>query len=132
MDQTTLEDVVRRCSEETRGERGVVEFSQEGVAMACISDPRADRMRIIAPIAELEGLDESVLHAMLDANFHSALDARYATSDGIVYAAYLHPLSTLTEDELVSAIDQVAELVRTFGTTFSSGDLIFGGGNRVH
>ena len=63
---------------------------------------------------------------MLDANFHSALDARYAVSEGIVYALFLHPISSLTPQQIVSALDQVVSLVTTFGTSFSSGQLQFG------
>lgn len=64
---------------------------------------------------------------VLEANFHSALDARYATSDGVLYAAFIHPLSPLTEAEVRSAVAQVASLVRSFGTTYSSGELAYGG-----
>lgn len=64
---------------------------------------------------------------VLEANFHSALDARYATSDGVLYAAFIHPLSPLTEAEVRSAVAQVASLVRSFGTTYSSGELVYGG-----
>ncbi len=32
---------------------------------------------------------------MMIANFHTALDARYAISDGVIYAAFIHPLSSL-------------------------------------
>lgn len=54
---------------------------------------------------------------MLEANFHSALDVRYATSNGLVYAAYIHPLSLLRREEIHSALRHVAKLVKTFGTT---------------
>ncbi len=63
---------------------------------------------------------------MLDTNFHSALDARYVTSNGLVYAAYIHPLSPLRREEILSVLRQVAELVKTFGTPYSSGELSFG------
>ena len=63
---------------------------------------------------------------MLEANFHSALDGRYAISNGMVYAAYIHPLSPLRPEEVRSALRQVAELGKTFGTTYSSGELLFG------
>ena len=63
---------------------------------------------------------------MLIANYHSSLDARYAVSQGIVYSAFLHPLSTLADDQLASALRQVAALATTFGSTYSSGELMFG------
>ena len=96
------------------------------VALACLVDPRFDRMRIIAPIAELDDIDEELRDACLEANFHTALDARYATSDGVLYAAFIHPLESLDTELLASAVQQVANLVETFGTSFTSGPLVFG------
>ncbi len=43
----------------------------------------------------------------------------------MVCAAYIHPLSPLRPEEVYSALRQVAELVKTFGTTYSSGELVF-------
>ena len=97
-----------------------------GVDMVCVIDTNFDRMRIIAPITPSAGLDPTVLDALLEANFHSALDARYATSNGYVYSAFIHPLSPLTEKELISALRQVATLALTFGTEYTSGELSFG------
>ena len=62
-----------------------------------------------------------------EANFHTALDARYAFNKGILYAAYIHPLSTLTKAQLESALEQTATLAATFGKEYSSGSLIFKG-----
>lgn len=96
------------------------------VAMALIVDEGADRMRIIAPIADASGYGVVELKALMEANYHSALDARYAISDGVVYAAFIHPLSPLTESELEAAVIQVVNLVRSFGSSFSSTDRVFG------
>ncbi|NJL83304.1 MAG: hypothetical protein HC890_10765, partial [Chloroflexaceae bacterium] len=56
------------------------------------------------------------------------LDARYAVSNGVVFAAFVHPLSTLDERDFLSALRQVSQLVRNFGTSYSSGALSFGPG----
>jgi hypothetical protein len=86
-------------------------------------------MRIISPVVPISALTGEQLAAILNANFHSALDVRYGTSEGILYyAAFIHPLSPLTTVELNSAIRQVSSLVRTFGTTYSSGELRYGDG----
>jgi hypothetical protein len=63
---------------------------------------------------------------MLAANYHSALDAKYSLYEGFVVTVYTHPLKELTEDQLIDALKQVSTLAHTFGTTFSSTDLIFG------
>jgi len=62
------------------------------------------------------------------ANFHSALDARYAISGEWLYSIYLHPLESLSDGELRSAVSQVVMLVKTYGTTYSSAGIVFGGG----
>ncbi|MEO0409240.1 MAG: hypothetical protein AAF289_18005, partial [Cyanobacteria bacterium P01_A01_bin.135] len=73
-----------------------------------------------------EDLTPAQVGNILIANFHTTLDARYAVSDGTVVATYLHPLSTLQEQDLRSAVRQVVSLAETFGTTYTSGELLFG------
>lgn len=126
MDLRVLDRVVRDAGASVRGGDGVWEFDIDGVRMACITDVRFDRMRLIAPICDEDELTEEQRKAVLEANFHTALDARYATSEGVLYAAFIHPLSSLTSEELRSAVGQVASLVETFGSTYSSGTLVFG------
>jgi hypothetical protein len=108
------------------GPPGAIQTQVDGINIYLISDPVHDRMRIMAPFAMVETLDRRVFDLLLRANFHSTLDARYAVSDGIVYAAFLHPISSLSPELLESALAQVLSLVKTFGTTFSSGVLGFG------
>jgi hypothetical protein len=62
----------------------------------------------------------------MESNFHKALDARYAESNDILYSAFIHPLSALSETELIKALDQVATLALTFGTSYTSGELTYG------
>ena len=64
---------------------------------------------------------------MLRANFHSALDAKYSVYEGFVVSVFTHPLRELTESQLLDAMRQVAKLAETYGTTYSSTGLIFGG-----
>ncbi|HBR51744.1 MAG TPA: hypothetical protein DEA71_16870 [Nitrospira sp.] len=120
--QGLLKDVVQ----DLKGESGQWRFTYDGIDMAILTSVAHDRMRIIAPVGPEAEVTDQQRQRMLAANFHSALDARYATSNGIVYAAYLHPLSSLQQDEVRSALHQVAQLVKTFGTTYSSSDLSFG------
>lgn len=126
MDQRRMERIFADQVDAIAGPEGAIHTVVDGVRIYLVSDPANDRMRILAPIAETQALDSRVLPVLLEANFHRALDARYATSEGVVYALYLHPLSTLTEEEIVSGFEQVLSLAKTFGTTFSSGKLQFG------
>lgn len=124
-----MEGLIHRLAEDVRGQPGALQFHFAAVSIACISDTNYDRMRLIAAIGRADELTAKQTRSILDANFHSALDARYATSDGIVYAAFIHPLSALTEQELESALHQVANLAKTFGTTYTSGLLEYGSQN---
>lgn len=121
-----MESLIEAASTNFVDGPGGVEFTFAGVRMACVSDVAHDRMRIIAPVANHDASTRPLLEVMLIANFHTTLDARYGLSDGVVYAAYLHPLSSLSEDQLTSALRQVASLVRSFGVGFSSGELSYG------
>jgi hypothetical protein len=122
----TLQGILKETVENLKGENGQWRFTYADVEMALLTNVTHDRMRIVAPIGPEAQLTEPQRKRMLDANFHSALDVRYATSNGLVYAAYIHPLSPLRHEQIQSALRQMAELVKTFGTTYSSGELSFG------
>ena len=126
MTRERMEAIVQSVGSELKGEPGAIEFVFLGVAMVCLSDVRHDRMRIIAPVVEASRLEGEQVARILEANFHTALDARYATSRGILYVAYIHPLGALTEPMVRSALEQVANLRLTFGSTYSSGVLRYG------
>lgn len=127
MHQDHMETFVKQRSEVIESRPGFVLFTYNQVGMALISDVKHDRMRIIAPVERAANLTPSQKDAVLAANFHSALDARYATGNEMLYAAYIHPLSPLTTEQLRSALDQVASLVLTFGDEYSSGALTYRG-----
>jgi len=126
MNQAAMENIVKQMALESAGEKGVVEFNYHQVKMYLISDTKHNRMRIIAPITEYDKLERTQIDLMLESNFHSSLDARYAVSKGILYSAYIHPLSALSQDQLESAVKQVANLALTFGNGYTSGTLEFG------
>ncbi len=128
MSDERLVAVLDQHAESIKRGQGVVELVFDEVEMVCIYDTHHDRMRIVAPVAREHAISSDHLRASMMANFHTALDARYAIGGGVVYAAFLHPLSSLSEAELLSALRQVAALAKTFGTTYSSGELVFPGG----
>ena len=94
-----------------------------------VTDPLAARMRILTPIADASALPDAAMERLLQANFDTALDARYAVANGLVWGAFIHPLDTLTVRDFASGILQTKSLADTFGTTFSSGALNYGGGD---
>ena len=97
--------------------------------MYLISDTQHNRMRIVAPITNYSDLTREQLDAVLESNYHKALDARYAVSKDVLFSAYIHPLSEMHERQVRDAVRQVANLALTFGTDYSSGDLSFDGDN---
>ncbi|MEM9448268.1 MAG: hypothetical protein AAGA75_07015 [Cyanobacteria bacterium P01_E01_bin.6] len=105
-------------------ENGQWRLTQGDRSILVLVNEEFDRMRIVAPITSVENLTLVQQQNMLLANFHTALDARYAISNGLIVSAFIHPLSSLQERDLQSALSQVASLAATFGTTYSSGDLL--------
>ena len=105
------------------------QLSVEDRTMLVVTDPSAGRMRILTPIAEASALPEGAYERLMQANFDTALDARYAVANGLVWGAFIHPLDTLTVRDFASGILQTKSLADTFGTTFSSGSLNYGGGD---
>lgn len=99
------------------------------VQLVVVTDVAAERMRIITPIAETKGLTEDMLLRLMQANFDSALDARYAIANGLIWSTFIHPLPSLTDRDFASGLLQTKSLADSFGTTFSSGALTYGGGD---
>ncbi|MEM7570857.1 MAG: hypothetical protein AAF337_13780 [Pseudomonadota bacterium] len=94
-----------------------------------VSDVNADRMRILTPIAPESVMTSELMRRLLQANFDSALDARYAIAQGLLWGVFLHPLTSLTNEDFLSGVGQAVNVAVSFGTTFSSGALTFGGGD---
>lgn len=93
-----------------------------------MTDERANRMRIMMPIRpfDTQSVDDLQLALIaLHANYDRALDARYAIQEGMLWSAFIHPLSSLTPADLSSAIKQVIALHHNTGTSYSSGAFIF-------
>ncbi len=126
MTQKEMEEIVTQMAADSQGNSGNVQFIFDGVAMTLLSDITYNRMRIIAPIIDIEALNQEHLYATLVSNFHLALDARYAVSDNMLFSVYIHPLKELTQEQIQSAVRQVASLWQTFGTSYTSDALSFG------
>ncbi len=129
MNNERLEALLLRIDENAEGRPGYWRATVDGRAVVVISDQNADRMRIISPIAEAENVDPKLLFRMLQANFDTALDARYSIAKGVLWSLYLHPMSSLSDQQFLSGIGQVVNLAASFGSTYSSGGLTFGGGD---
>jgi len=106
-----------------------LEFTLDDIPVIVIADAGADRMRAMVPIASADGLSQDDLMRMMQANFDSALDARYAVAHGRLWGVFIHPLSPLEKDQFLSGLVQTITVARTYGTGYTGGAAIFGGGD---
>ena len=127
MTRSELESILREESIAIDGSPGQWQMTINGRSLIVLADAPNNRMRIVAPVIPASELSAQQIQAVLLANFHTALDARYALSDDTVVSMFVHPLASLDEDYLRSAISQVSTLADNFGTTYSSGGIGFGG-----
>lgn len=125
MNNSKLEKVLYVVSDSLTGSPGNWQFMIEGTILFCVTDQVNNRMRIISPIIEEEKISIQEQKILLEANFHSALDARYAYSNDFLWSAYIHPLKELSKNQLIDAISQVYTLALTYGTTYNSTGLSF-------
>lgn len=105
------------------------EFVIQDVPVVVITDPRADRMRAMVPIRSADELTPEELMRLMQANFDSALDARYAIAQGRLWGVFIHPLSPLEPGQFVSGLAQTVNVALTYGQTYSGGASVFGGGD---
>lgn len=126
MNNKAMGKIFKKVATNLDGELGAWEVTYKERIMLVLTDETNNRMRIFTPIAAEEEIGAREFKIMLEANFHSALDAKYSLYNGYVISVFTHPLKELSETQLVDALSQVAVLANNFGTTYSSTDLLFG------
>ena len=127
MNNEDVDRLIRMFGSHVDGVLGAWRFQLDAVLMYCITDEKHNRLRIIAPIANVDELTEDVLRECLSANFDRTLDARYCIHDQTIWGAFIHPLDSLSAEQLESALTQVASVHKNFGGSYCSGQLVFGG-----
>ncbi len=121
--------IVTTIDEDTQLTANGATFNIDDTTVTLVFDINADRMRLFSQIAPSDGLSGPQLRRLMQANFDTALDARYAVAQGQLWSTFIHPLTSLTQDDFVSALAQTVTLVKTYGKTYSSGAMSFGGGD---
>ncbi|MEO0666624.1 MAG: hypothetical protein AAFZ99_01800 [Pseudomonadota bacterium] len=129
MTMLRMAEIIRAIDPEARAAGNSIQFTIDDIPLVVIADPRADRMRAMVPIRSATGLSSEELMRLMQANFDSALDARYAVAQGRLWGVFIHPLSPLEKDQLLSALVQTINVARTYGQTYSGGATVFGGGD---
>ena len=125
MNNEELDIIFKNLSKVIRGAYGNWELEIDSTRFICLTDEYHNRMRIISPITEVSNVDSEQIIKCMEANFHTALDTKYAISNGIVWSVFIHPLKELSQQQVIDAISQVYSSVKTFGSSYSSGNLIF-------
>ncbi|MFC1748830.1 hypothetical protein ACFL2V_08480 [Pseudomonadota bacterium] len=129
MDDERLKALISRVGSDIQGRPGFWQFMLEKREVMVISDQKADRMRILVPVVSTDKLSAAEMRRLLQANFDSALDARYAIAKGALWSAFIHPLSSLDDKAFLGALGQVINLAATYGDSYTSGALTFNGGD---
>ncbi len=115
--------------EDVQGQMGNWQLKVRERPVLIITDVSANRMRIMSPIIEQKELKDEHYKLMLEANFDRALDSKYALFNTVVWSVYTHPLEELSGSQFKDALEQVVTLSENFGGSYTSTDMVFGGGN---
>jgi hypothetical protein len=113
-----LADVLGKVARDLRPAGGGWTFRYGGAYFALAADPTHDQMRLFTVVAAEQQFGDGQLEAMLEANFRSSHEAKYALNRGKVLAVFCHRLSDLSEEMLLSGLSQVMQLLLTFGTSY--------------
>ena len=104
-------------------------FSIDDIPVLIVTDVRANRMRAMVPIRSAETMTPEEMQRVMQANFDSALDARYAVAQGQLWGVFLHPFKELERDQFISGVAQTVNVAKTYGSLYSSGAGQFGAGD---
>ncbi len=126
MSQTQVERFFVEEVDAIEGPAGSLRTIQDGIEVYLITDEAGDRVQLIASVAAADQVDPRVFNILLQANYYLTGEARYSVSAGVIYAVYVHPLTSLTRAEFTSGLDQVIALSKNFGSTYSSGKIELG------
>lgn len=129
MTMTRMAEIIRAIDPDARPAGNMIELTIDDIPLIVIADPVANRMRAMVPIRSAAGLSSDELMRLLQANFDTALDARYAVARGRLWGVFIHPLGPLEKDQLISALIQTVNVARTYGQSYSGGAQVFGGGD---
>ena len=108
---------------------GGISLTINDVPVLIVMDEVANRMRAMVPIRSAEGMTEDEMARVMQANFDTALDARYAVARGQLWGVFIHPLAELERDQLISGIGQTVNIALTYGTLYTGGAVQFGAGD---
>ena len=124
-----LTAILLELDPEARTAPGAAQINLDDIPVTIIYDPFANRLRALVPIASADNITDGQMLRLMQANFDTALDARYAIAEGRVWSVFMHPMAQLDRRQLISGVAQTVALAQTYGTTFSSSEMLFGRGD---
>jgi hypothetical protein len=101
-------------------------FQASGFPIVVRTQEKMNRIKIVAFIEDARKLEIQKLQKVLEANYHSTMDARYSLTDGYFVSLYFHHFKELSEEQFLNALWQVISCAETFGSTYSGGSFSFG------
>jgi len=125
MNSEELGKIIYVLADSLRGKAGNWQFVIKDRLLICVTDENNNRMRIMSPIIEQKKMAYTDMLKVMEANFHTALDVKYAISDDLLWSVFIHPLQELSKEQVVDAIQQVYIAAMTYGTTYNSTGLSF-------
>jgi len=125
MNNEELGKIIYVLADSLRGKAGNWQFVIKDRLLICVTDSTNNRMRIMSPIIEQKKLAYTDMLKVMEANFHTALDVKYAISNDLLWSIFIHPLRELSRAQVVDAIQQVYIAAMTYGTTYNSSGLTF-------
>ena len=75
-----LTDIILAIDPDAAINANGIELTIEDIPVLVVMAPSADRMRAMVPIASVEDVTPEEMNRMMQANFDTALDARYAVA----------------------------------------------------
>ena len=123
-------EIITRLDPQVQSPReGIWQFTIEDKPVFVVTDATNNRMRILVPVRSAADMTPEEITRVMQANFDSALDSRYAIAKDVLWSAFIHPLRTLHDKQFITGIGQTVNLAATYGTTYTSGLLTYGGGD---
>jgi len=124
-----LSEIIQAVDPAAEFQGASARMTVEDIPVFVVADPTNDRMRAMIPIRSVDEITPDEMYRMMQANFDSALDARYAIAQGRLMAVFIHPLGPLEKNQFLSGLGQVVNLALTYGSAYTGGALTFGGGD---
>lgn len=129
MNNRRLHRLIDQVGGNVDGQPGYWRFEYHGRQLVIVTDEGFNRMRIMTPIVEESELGLEEMKIILAANYDRAIDAKFATAEGYLWALFNHPLRELSDAQFLDAVEQVKTLADNYGDSYSSSSIKFGGNN---